>query len=485
MARIYRVTALLRAVRPAPRGRHAAPPTGAVLAGPLGPLARRVTAVVPALALVTSGLALATTTGSEASPAGSGSPLAALRVPDVVQDGGASPTYPSAGPAPAPMQLPPIYDTFIPDRERVDVAWTAGPVFTVLSAAAPVRLDANGIPEAALGAYHAAADRLRAVVPSCGLDWALLGAIGRVESNHARFGGNVLDLRGVARPGIIGIPLDGRPGTARILDTDSGHWDRDDVYDRAVGPMQFIPGTWRGVAVDADDDGVADPQNILDAAASAGAYLCSGRADLHSEQGARQAVLRYNHSDDYARTVLSIADAYRRGITVVPVSALPAARPGAGTGSATPSGSGFAWGGSAAPDQQPSTDRQSSDRQGADKPGASKPRSTPTTTTPAPSPTPSTSPSRRDASQPAVPRPTVSLPLPSVSLPSLPPPTVPPLPVPTVPPEIARLLALPHLPLLPGDPEGLIRVLDPATLTVVCLLDEQRVDCPGGLLGLG
>jgi hypothetical protein len=382
------------------------------------------------------------------------------------------------------MQLPPIYDTFTPDRERVDVAWTAGPVFTVLSAVAPVRLDANGIPEAALGAYHAAADRLRAVVPSCGLDWALLGAIGRVESNHARFGGNALDQRGVARPGIIGIPLDGRPGTARILDTDGGRWDRDNIYDRAVGPMQFIPGTWRGMAVDGDGDGVADPQNILDAAASAGAYLCSGRADLRSEQGARQAVLRYNHSNDYARTVLSIADAYRRGITVVPVGALPAARPAAGSGSATPPGSGFAWGGSAAPGQPSSPDRQ-----GAGKSDKSTPRSTPTPTTApsaTPSPTPSASPTRGDASRPALPLPTVSVPLPSVPLPSVPlPTTVPPLPLPTVPPEIARLLALPRLPLLPRDPADLIRVLDPTTLTVVCLLDEKRVDCPGGLLGLG
>jgi hypothetical protein len=382
------------------------------------------------------------------------------------------------------MQLPPIFDTFTPDRKRVNVAWSAGPVFTVLSAAAPVRLDANGIPEAALDAYHAAADQLRAVAPSCGLDWALLGAIGRVESNHARFGGNVLDVRGVARPGIIGIPLDGRPGTARIFDTDSGQWDRDDVYDRAVGPMQFIPGTWRGVAVDGDGDGVADPQNILDAAASAGAYLCSGRADLRSERGAQQAVLRYNHSDDYVRTVLSIADAYRRGLTVVPVSALPAARPAAGTGSATPAGSGVAWGGSAAPDQPTGADRQSTDES-----GTPKPRSTPTPTTApsaTPSASPSTSPSRRDAPRPARPLPTESLPLPSVPLPSVPlPTTVPALPLPTLPPEIARLLALPRLPLLPRDPAGLIRVLDPVTLTVVCLLDEQRVDCPGGLLGLG
>jgi membrane-bound lytic murein transglycosylase B len=483
MARTFRVAALLRPVRRAPRGRHAAPPTGPFAAGPLGPLARRVTAVVPALALAASGLALAATTGSEASQA-AGAQVSALRVPDVVQDGGASPAYPSAGPAPAPMQLPPVYDTFTSEWQRVDVAWTARPVQTVLAALAPVRLDANGIPEVALGAYHSAADRLRAVVPSCGLDWALLGAIGRVESNHARFGGNLLDRRGVARPGIIGIPLDGRPGTARILDTDRGQWDRDDVYDRAVGPMQFIPGTWRGVAVDGDGDGVTDPQNMVDAAASAGAYLCSGHTDLRSEDGARRAVLRYNHSDDYARTVLSIADAYRRGVTIVPVGALPAARPAAGTGSATPAGSGFAWGGSDAPDEQSGADRPSASSDGP------KPRSTQTPSpsrppSAAPSPTPSPSPSRRSEPQPVLPQPRV--PVPSVPLPKLPVLSVPlptsAVPLPTVPAEIAKLLALPHLPLLPGDPADLVRVLDPATLKVVCILDDRLVACPGGLLG--
>jgi hypothetical protein len=61
---------------------------------------------------------------------------------------------------------------------------------------------------------------------------------------------------------------------------------------------------------------------------------------------------------------------------------------------------------------------------------------------------------------------------------------VPAVPVPTLPAEIVRLLALPHLPLLPGDPTGLVRVLDPLTTKVVCVLDQKVVTCPsGGLLG--
>jgi len=105
----------------------------------------------------------------------------------------------------------------------------------------------------ALDAYQRAATLVEAADPSCHVDWALLAAIGRVESNHARFGGNRLDAAGVAQPGIIGIPLDGSRGTARITDTDGGSLDRDTVYDRAVGPMQFIPSTWRVVGVDAGD----------------------------------------------------------------------------------------------------------------------------------------------------------------------------------------------------------------------------------------
>jgi membrane-bound lytic murein transglycosylase B len=188
-----------------------------------------------------------------------------------------------------------------------------------------VALDNNGIPVRALQAYRKAASLVDAADATCHIDWALLAAIGRVESNHARFGGNQLDSAGVAQPGIIGIALDGRNGTARIMDSDRGRLDRDTVYDRAVGPMQFIPSTWRVVGVDADGDGVKNPQDMADAATSTGIYLCSGPGDLNRPSDLRAAIMRYNASDSYVRTVTAIAGAYRHGARALPASDLPAA----------------------------------------------------------------------------------------------------------------------------------------------------------------
>jgi membrane-bound lytic murein transglycosylase B len=214
-----------------------------------GTTARRVAAAVPVIALATAGIAFAATRGSDQTTAPT-----SITVPDTAITQG-SPTYPQAGPAPAPMQLPPIYQTFTQDYARVDVPSEARAAITAIGSFAPVRLDANGIPSVAVAAYQRAAGVLSGIKPGCGIDWALLGAIGRVESNHARFGGNVLDASGIARPGIIGIPLDGSRGTARITDTDGGALDRDTTYDRAVGPMQFIPTSWSMAGRDGDGEG--------------------------------------------------------------------------------------------------------------------------------------------------------------------------------------------------------------------------------------
>lgn len=173
-------------------------------------------------------------------------------------------------------------------------------------------LSRNGIPEAALRAYSRAQQIMSQADPSCSLPWTLVAAIGRVESNHGRHAGNVLRDDGVAVPGIYGPRLDGGD-TARITDSDGGEFDGDTAFDRAVGPMQFIPGTWRAVGVDGDGDGVRNPQDVDDAAMSAGVYLCSGNTNLADAGDLNRAVLRYNHSQSYVDLVLSIANAYAGG----------------------------------------------------------------------------------------------------------------------------------------------------------------------------
>jgi membrane-bound lytic murein transglycosylase B len=177
----------------------------------------------------------------------------------------------------------------------------------------------SGIPDAALAAYQRAETVINAADESCHLPWQLVAAIGRVESDHGRTNGNHLDAHGVARPGIFGVALDGTKNVSLIRDTDAGQYDADAKYDRAVGPMQFIPSTWSVVGVDADGDAQRNPQDIDDAALATAVYLCSGDDDLSTSEGQRSAVFRYNHSSSYVDLVLSIMNAYLDGdFTAVP-----------------------------------------------------------------------------------------------------------------------------------------------------------------------
>ncbi|GAB2771841.1 hypothetical protein GCM10027020_26210 [Nocardioides salsibiostraticola] len=183
----------------------------------------------------------------------------------------------------------------------------------------------NGIPSAALAAYQRAETVINSADKKCNVSWQLIAGIGRVESNHGRFGGNTLNDEGVATPGIYGIALDGSRNTKVIRDTDAGQFDNDLKFDRAVGPMQFIPSTWSVVGVDADGDGMRNPQDIDDAALGTAVYLCSGNDNLATEAGQRAAIYRYNNSQSYVNLVLSIAEAYLDGdFTSVPNESLAA-----------------------------------------------------------------------------------------------------------------------------------------------------------------
>ena len=118
---------------------------------------------------------------------------------------------------------------------------------------------------------------------------------------------------GVSTPLIRGVALNGEGPVKAIRDTDAGRLDGDERWDRAVGPMQFLPSTWVYSGVDADGDGVRSPDDLDDAALAAGVYLCSGAGGLDTPEGLRAAVLRYNQSDSYADTVIALAKAYAAG----------------------------------------------------------------------------------------------------------------------------------------------------------------------------
>jgi cell wall-associated NlpC family hydrolase len=104
-----------------------------------------------------------------------------------------------------------------------------------------------------------------------GIPWEVLGAINKVETN---FGTNL------------------GPSSAG-----------------AVGWMQFMPSTWARWGIDANGDGVADPDNPTDAIFSAARYLvgCGGQFDI------TRAVYCYNHSQSYVSEVLGLAALYGHG----------------------------------------------------------------------------------------------------------------------------------------------------------------------------
>ncbi|MBV8160232.1 MAG: lytic transglycosylase domain-containing protein [Acidimicrobiia bacterium] len=100
-----------------------------------------------------------------------------------------------------------------------------------------------------------------------GLPWTVVAAIGEVESQH------------------------GRDATR----SKAG----------ALGPMQFLPATWRAYATKGDGNGTIDIHNPADAIATAGRLLCAnGGADRATLS---TAIWNYNHSWAYVARVLDVA----------------------------------------------------------------------------------------------------------------------------------------------------------------------------------
>ncbi len=140
----------------------------------------------------------------------------------------------------------------------------------------------------------------------------MLAGIGQVESRHGRLDANrTIDAEGLVSPPIRGRPLDGTGGTQTIPDTDAGELDGDATWDRAMGPLQFIPTTWAELGRDGNGDGVADPDNLYDASLTAVAHLCLREpGDYTVREQLRRALIAYNASGQYADRVLEWMDRY-------------------------------------------------------------------------------------------------------------------------------------------------------------------------------
>jgi cell wall-associated NlpC family hydrolase len=156
------------------------------------------------------------------------------------------------------------------------------------------------IPASLLPVYQRAAQ-------TCdGLPWQVLAAIGYFESRHAA--GRANPDTGAVDPPIVGAPLDGQGGRARIPDLSSP-----DGWMHALGPMQFLPTTWRTWATLAPrrtTGATPSPQNAWDAIYTAAAYLCRGS---HQLTDLRASIDSYAGSTDYYPRVVAKATEYGLG----------------------------------------------------------------------------------------------------------------------------------------------------------------------------
>jgi len=211
---------------------------------------------------------------------------------------------------PIPAGVPPPAGDPVPAIDP----WTAGRPAAQLRQWAEQRSAALGIPVEALEAYGYATRVAQVQNPGCNLAWTTLAGIGMVESHHGTYRGASIAPNGDVSPPIRGVLLDGTNGNLAIIDSDSdAERDGDPAYARAMGPMQFIPETWRLYGVDANGDGVISPDNFDDAALAAAGYLCYRGKDLSTPRGWMNALRAYNQSDPYARLVRDWATAYAAG----------------------------------------------------------------------------------------------------------------------------------------------------------------------------
>ncbi|NUT04004.1 MAG: murein transglycosylase [Hamadaea sp.] len=166
------------------------------------------------------------------------------------------------------------------------------------------------IPPVALRAYAYAEYVLTSRKPGCNVRWSTIAAIGKLETNHGRVGASTLGPDGRVLPPIVGPALDGKAGRSKVADTDAGALDNDRAWDHAVGPLQFLPATWRTYAVDADGDGLVDPNDIDDAALAAATKLCEANKDLSQAANWTAAIKTFPDLSAKVQQVFDAANVY-------------------------------------------------------------------------------------------------------------------------------------------------------------------------------
>lgn len=147
---------------------------------------------------------------------------------------------------------------------------------------------AGDIPEVARLAYLRAAAEAREFVPDCKMRPSILAGIYAVASNH---GDGRLNGSGTADPPIAGPP--------------------DEVVAR-VGPGRFDSATWSRSRFDGNGDGVADPQNIYDAALTTSVVVCQAApgVDLDSEEGLGRVIGTLGHDSPTVEAILGAIQSY-------------------------------------------------------------------------------------------------------------------------------------------------------------------------------